>query len=637
MARPHITVYLICLIVIVWTTICYISVSNFDFIAFDDGSYVFNNSHINSGISISNIRWAFTAIFHGNWHPLTWLSHMLDCHVYGLNPGAHHITNLQFHLINTILLYIIFYLLTKKQLLCGLLAFLFAMHPLHVESVVWIAERKDMLSTCFGLLSILYYIKYIKNKKWASYAAMIFFYILSLMSKQMFVTLPFLLLLLDIWPLNRLTDCKQNPQYFSKHIRHILYEKWPLFVLSILFCCLAIFTQHACGTIKTFESIPLSTRLANACYSYISYLTKTIWPYDLAVFYPYSTHLSLWQIIGSVLFLFGMTGMAIGCYRQYPYVTVGWFWYIIMLLPVIGIIQIGSQSMADRYTYMPLTGIFIMVIWRISSYLKTIHPQKTIILLFITGVMTWLTVCTTHQISYWENSITLFQHTLKVTSNNHLAHTNIASAYYQSKQYKQALYHYQKAFELGQLVEIACSMGKIYEKLGDMAHAEASYQMALSISPNHIETRLSYVELLKKQNKDNNALKQIEHILKIEPDHLEALILKSNLLIKLEKKQDALDCLLHAIHINPNHETAHFYLGNYYLMTQQYEKGLTCFQKVIELNPLFYQAYNNIGVILSHIGKYKGAESFFKKALDIQPNYDMAKQHIQILYKDQNK
>jgi len=346
----------------------YGQIVNHDFVSYDDPKYVMENPHVKAGLTRESIIWAFTTQHDGNWFPLTWLSHMLDCELYGLNPMGHHWTNLLIHMANTVLLFLIFQMMTGSTWRSGFVAALFALHPLHVESVAWVAERKDVLSTFFGMLTLLAYNRYVRQTHLINYLLIILFFGLGLMAKPMLVTWPFVLLLLDFWPLKRFhfkedkLQSNGNSRFGWQQLFILFLEKIPLFILSAVSSVVTFTVQRSGGGVKSMEFLSLKARVSNTFASYVKYIVKTVWPHSFAVFYPHpGDTLPLWQIYGSILLIAIVTVFAMYALKQYPYMAVGWFWYLGTLLPVIGLVQVGGQAMADRYTYIPLTGIFIII------------------------------------------------------------------------------------------------------------------------------------------------------------------------------------------------------------------------------------------------------------------------------------
>jgi len=430
-------VFLVILCLIIAIIGSYRQVNNFDFVGYDDELYVTENPNVQKGFTSKGVKWAFTTFHSANWHPLTWISHMLDCELYGLDPAGHHWTNVEFHIANTLLLFFILFKTTGALFRSAFVAALFALHPLHVESVAWVSERKDVLSTFFGLLMIFAYCRYVKAIDLKNYLWVIIFLSLGLMAKPMLVTFPFVLLLLDFWPFKRF-------QFKDDHILQsngvtcfgfqkfywLILEKIPLVIPVVISCILTFLAQKSEGAVKALGSLSLKTRAANALVSYVSYVLKAIWPSNLAVFYPHPGNtLAAWQIIGTALLISVATFLSIRTLRKYPYIAVGLFWYFGTLIPVIGLVQVGDQAMADRYTYIPLTGLFIAVAWGISELFIRWRYRKIFLGTSAVIILSAMIVCTSYQLTYWKNGITLFEHAVKVTENNYQAQNNLGTAF----------------------------------------------------------------------------------------------------------------------------------------------------------------------------------------------------------------
>lgn len=398
-------VVLMCLLLVIVTLAVYMQVANHPFFYMDDALYITLNTHVNNGISGQNIVWAFTSVDEANWHPLTWLSHMTDVQLYGLNPRGHHLTNVFFHTVSALILFMLLLRLTGAQWQSLFVAALFALHPLHVESVAWVAERKDVLSAFFGFLSLLFYSEYVARQRSLLYLLALFFFLLGLMSKPMLVTLPAIMLLIDFWPLNR---------FHAGKIAILIKEKTPFILCSLCSGLVTIYAQYNAGAVRKLWEFPFRLRFENALVAYVKYICKTFWPIDLANFYPFPFYIPTWQIVSSVIALLLLSVIAIRTTRHHPYFTVGWFWFLITLIPVIGLIQVGVQSMADRYSYIPIVGLFIIVAWGVPDLLKG-GRFRQVILASLAGVVLSLSVVLTwFQVGYWRDNSTNYQHTQEV-------------------------------------------------------------------------------------------------------------------------------------------------------------------------------------------------------------------------------
>jgi tetratricopeptide (TPR) repeat protein len=500
---------IISLLLIAAILIAYWQVKDFDFICFDDKPYVTQNRHVQAGLTVKGFVWAFTTFHASNWHPLTWLSHMTDCELYGLNPMGHHWTSLQIHIANTLLLFFILKYMTGALWRSAFVAALFALHPLHVESVAWVAERKDVLSAFFGMLALIAYCRYAKQPSLAGYLLIILFLSLGLMAKPMLVTLPFLLLLLDFWPLARLR---------SETLSRLILEKLPLFIPVIISICLTFIAQQSSGAVKSLESFSLTVRIANAFVSYASYVVKAIWPHNLTVFYPHPGNtLPLWQVFGAILLVAGASFLAIRCFKKYPYIAVGLFWYLGMLVPVIGLVQVGPQAMADRYTYMPMTGLFIIIAWGFSDLSTKWHYRKIVLTSFALIILSAFTTRTFLQLGYWRNSITLFERAVSITENNYLAHNNLGAALLEKGKPDEASLHLKKALR----IEPGCravlyNLGTALSNQGKSDEAVLHYNEMLKIDPKDAIVHNNLADVLSVQGKLNEAVLHYNEALKID-------------------------------------------------------------------------------------------------------------------------
>jgi len=482
--------YWVCLLLVVATLSVYWQVKDFEFVNYDDPLYLSENPHVREGLSCRSIIWAFTTIHAANWHPLTWLSHMLDVHLFGMNPGPHHLSNLQLHIANTLVLFFVFRLMTGALLRSAVIALLFALHPLHVESVAWVAERKDVLSTFFWMLTLLLYIWYVRRPAIPKYVAVFLCFSLGLMSKPMLVTVPIILLLLDYWPLGRfrggaLFDDKAALP--GKTVLFLVCEKIPFFILSAASAVVTIFAQQKGGTVSSLEVIPISVRIANALVSYVAYIGKMVWPTKLAVIYPYSHDLPLWQVAGAGLIILSISLMVFKVRWRQPFLVFGGLWYLVTLVPVIGLVQVGLQSMADRYTYVPIIGLFIMIVWGIPDkwfqhrFGKAGLAAAASVILFTMIVATWV------QVRYWKNSIALFEHANKVVLDNYVIHNNLGNALARKGRLNDAFAHYSKAMSInpGKAADIHNNLGAALLVNGNIKEAIVQIRLSLQIDPNH--------------------------------------------------------------------------------------------------------------------------------------------------------
>lgn len=477
---------IICALLVLTTLWIYYPVSEHDFINYDDGQYVFGNYNVKKGLTSESIKWAFFTFEAANWHPVTWLSHMFDCQIYGINPGKHHITNVILHIFNTLLLFYVLLMSTERVWHSAFIAAFFAIHPMHVESVAWIAERKEVLSSFFMFITLIFYITYVKSQEKISYWAALFFFALGLMSKPMIVTLPFLLILFDYWPLERLKLSNRDDTDVSliKNLTQLIIEKIPFFILTGASCYLTIMAQGASGAIANFDKLPLYIRLCNAAVAYCAYIKKMFNPVDLALFYPYPAKPDWFIVTLSLSVLLSISFFVIYLAKKCPWLISGWFWYIGTLVPVVGIVQVGSQSMADRYSYVPYTGLFIIIVFGIYKVFIR-WPKWNFLSHSILGVFAvFLIYATSFQVKLWKNSITVFSHAIKVTRNNSVAHINLGDALINQNRIPEAIHHFSEALSINPNSAVAhLNIGHCYLILNQYDKALQSFSKSVSLKP----------------------------------------------------------------------------------------------------------------------------------------------------------
>ena len=672
-------VLFVALCLILCVVVIYIKVQNFDFVGYDDELYVTENLHVQKGVSLKGIKWAFTTFHSANWHPLTWISHMLDCELYEMNPAGHHWTNIELHIANTLLLFFILFKMTGALWRSAFVAALFAVHPLHVESVAWVSERKDVLSTFFGLLSIGAYYRYVKNSSAKYYLLVIVLFSLGLMAKPMLVTLPFVLLLLDFWPLKRfqlkrnflLKSENENGDAVGRNYRIIL-EKIPLFILVVGSCIATFFAQKSLGAVKSLAALPLKYRVANAVVSYVIYVFKAIWPHKLAVFYPHpGNSLPSWQIAGGTLLIVAACYGAIRTAKKYPYIPVGLFWYLGTLVPVIGLMQVGEQAMADRYTYIPLIGIFIIVTWGVSDLFKERRFQKKYLGIAAVIILVTLASKTYLQLNSWKNGITLFEHAVSVTENNYSAYNNLGSAYepidldkaifyykaalkirpnYATAFYNlgnvflekgnidKAIYHYLKALDIKPNYTAALNnLGEALTKKGDYDKANYYFKRALKTDPTGSETCMNFANALFLQAKPDIAVSLYKKILQTDSENANVHYNLAYVLSSQKKYNEGIRHYNETLRIDPKYLKAHYNLGNIYLNQGNITEAFMHYVKVIKLSPDYAQAYNKLGLILLKQEKFKKAAVFFSKVLQLEPGFSEARTNLDIVRKRMSK
>jgi tetratricopeptide (TPR) repeat protein len=566
---------------VVVTLTVYGQVRNHDFVNFDDDIYVTENPRVQAGLTVDSVVWAFTTTDAEFWHPLTWMSHMLDCQVYGLNPTGHHFTNLLLHLINTLLLFIVLQRMTGAIWQSAFVSALFALHPLHVESVAWVAERKDVLSTLLWILTLGAYIRYTEHPALNRYVLTLMAFIFGLMAKPMLVTLPFVLLLLDFWPLNRFRTEQKSAAI------HLLLEKLPFVGLSVLFSVLTFLAQQKGGLLQPVDMLPLWNRVANALVSYIGYAIKMVWPCRLAVYYHQTQTAATWKVLASALALVFVSIVAILRRRRHPYLIVGWFWYIGTLVPVIGLVQIATFTMADRYTYVPLIGLFIAVAWGVPDLLGRWQYRKNALALLGGVALAVLTACSWLQLGHWENSVALWKHTAEVTENNYSAYTSLGAALVHQGRLEDAIRHISEALRIKpDYAEAHNNLGLALYKQGNINDGISHFLKAVQIDPDYAKAYNNLGSALAQQGKLEDAIRQFSRAIEIDPDLPEVLV---GMGLALDRRGRLAEAIIH-------------------------------YSKAVAIRPYDVEIRNNLGVALARKGDLEDAIGHFSKALQIDPN-----------------
>ena len=610
----------------------YHQVYRYDFVDYDDFSYVTENHNVKAGLTLDGLIWAFTTGHAANWHPMTWVSHMLDCWIFGTEPGRHHLINVVFHAANTLLLFAVFKRMTAAVWQSAFVAAVFALHPLHVESVAWISERKDVLSTLFWLLTMTAYLHYVRRGGVIRYLLTLLSFAAGLMAKPMLVSLPFVLLLLDYWPLGRFkahkTVTPPNNRFANigaqwRVFYHLVLEKVPFLILAAVSSIITFIVQQRGGAIAKTEAIAVNLRIANALVSYLKYTAKMFWPARLAVLYPHPAgSVSAWQASAAALVLLGISILVIWLAKNHKYLPVGWLWYLGTLVPVIGLVQVGVQAMADRYTYVPLTGLFIIVAWGLPDMLAKWRYKKAVFAVAASGVLLILAVCTLLQLRHWQNSTTLFEHTLNVTTNNHTIHNNYANTLKQAEKFDEAIYHFYKSLQIRpNSPTVYNNLGNTLSQIGRTDEAIRHYLKALSLKPGFAQAHYNLAVALSKQAKTDEAISEFRRALQLEPDYAEAM---SNLgfeLAKKDKLDEAVRYYESAIKLDKNNAITHGRLGLALAKLNRIDEAIKQFQFVLTALPDDAEMHYNTGFLLQKQGKTDQAIEHYRTALEIDPNY----------------
>jgi len=510
---------LVCLILILAILIVYWPVRGNSFITYDDDQYVTQNSVVRAGLTLDGIEWAFSFNDAFYWHPLTWISHMLDCQLYGLDPGMHHTTNLILHILNSLLVFVVFRRMSGKRWQSAMVAGLFALHPLNVESVAWVAERKNLLSTLFWMLTMMGYIRYAEHPGKARYVLMVLFFILGLMAKPMLVTLPFVLLLMDFWPLQRIKpeawqkgffkeiNLSEPSDFQKRTAAGLIREKIPLFIISLISIFLSSLSIQRLGVFLSSESKPVMLRISNALVAYVKYLGKLFWPQNFAIIYPFPNSVAAWQSLFSLMLLLGLTAIFLTKIKRMPFLIVGWLWFIGTLLPVIGLVQAGFwPAMADRFAYIPAIGVFIICSWSVPLMMEKWHLRRLFLTAAPVAALLILGVITSVQVGFWRNNITLFEHALDVTQNNYLIHNNLGNAYLRQGQIDKAIGHYSESLRINPNFALTQNnMGAAMLLTGNIDEAIFHFQSALKINPGFLDARKNLNKALAGKNRTSDS------------------------------------------------------------------------------------------------------------------------------------
>lgn len=592
-------------------------VRGFEFLNYDDSKYVSDNWHILPGLKLKNVVWVFTSEHCDNWHPLTGLSHILDCEIFGPNPGRHHLVNVMFHIINTILIFVVLERLSGAFRQSAFVAACFALHPAHVESVAWISERKDVLSTMFWFLAMWSYFHYAKNPKPGRYILTLALFAMGLMSKPMLVTLPFVFLLLDYWPLNRLQGSGREEIY------RLVREKIPFLVLSAVSCVVTVALQLKTGALKDIERFSLSARVSNAAVSYVRYIGKMIWPVDLAAFYPHpGERATYWQAAGAVVLLAAVTILAVRLSGRYKYLLTGWFWYLGTLVPVIGLVQAGDQGMADRYTYVPYIGLFIIVAWGAGNLSSKLKYGQIVTGVLSSAIILILAVLTWFQAGYWRDSISLFSHAIEVTGGNYLAYNNRGTCYSQDKKrYDLAIADYTKAIEIKpDYAEALSNRGNAFKNKGEYDIAIFDFNRAVEINPNLSQVYNNRGTVYYERGDSDAAIADYNKAVILNPNYFEAYNNRGNAYNQKGLLEQAMADYNKSLAINPMYVDAYSNRGNTYKRMGRFDLAIAEYNKAIAINPRYAEAYGNRGNAYAQgLQQFDSAVTDYDKAIELNP------------------
>ncbi|MCP4639829.1 MAG: tetratricopeptide repeat protein [bacterium] len=611
------------------TLAVFAQVWRFEFLLYDDVLYVTRNPVVLNGLTWEGLRFAFADLSSGLWNPLTWLSHMLDVELFGLNPAGHHLVNLALHVANVILLYLVLREMTGTRWRSALVAALFAIHPLHVEPVAWIASRKDVLSTLFLLATIGSYARYVRGRGWSWYALMIGAFALGLMTKPMLVTLPVFLLLLDYWPLRREAATASGFRHWVPR----LAEKVPLFVLAAVGGIVTIAAARLGGSMKSVDLFPMTDRLANATASYAAYLWKTLWPSGLAGFYPHrgaKMGFSEIAIAGCAFLAVSMAVAAFG--RRRRYLVTGWLWYVVGLAPVIGIIQIGSHGMADRYTYVPLIGVFVALVWGGESLLPRHVRMRKAAMIASAGVVLAFGISAWVQTTYWHDTERLFRRAIAVTDDNDTALTNLGAALTERGQLDEARECLRQALEIDpEHPKALTGLGRVEYMSGNLQQALNLYEVALEHMPDLPEARINRGAALADLGRYDEALVEYDEAIRLLPSYADAHANAGNALLLKGSADAAVARYETALSLAPRHPRALAGLGCALIALERYEQAAAALEQAVAVEPANPDNHYYLGTAYGRLGRLGEAEAHLVRALELAPGHLGAKAGIEWL------
>ena len=686
-STPKAPTLVVCLLLALATAAVYWPVSRMGFINFDDPDYVSGNPRVQAGLTAETVRWAFTSGYASNWHPVTWLSHLLDCQLYHLKPAGHHVTNLLFHVVNTLLLFGLLRRLTGAFWRCALVAALFALHPLHVESVAWISERKDVLSAFFFMLTLWAYTCYAEARRPSVedrigehptsniqhptsnaqppaptthhaprfYLLSLLCFALGLMSKPMLVTVPFVLMLLDYWPLRRFASLESKlpslkstpdatrstqhaPRFTLQPLAVSLLEKLPFFALCAASCVVTFLVQRASGAVTPLDKGPLESRVANALLAYVRYLGKTLWPSKLAVFYPnFQVSFDDWQVVAAGLLLIAITAGVWLLRRRQPWLLVGWFWFAGMLVPVIGLVQVGKQSMADRYTYLPHIGLFVALVWGGAALLGRLPRPRLVAAPVAACALAACMLLTARQLSHWANTLTLFQHAAAVTSQNFVAYTVVGNDFAEHRKFAEAVAECEKALRISpDYPEAHNTLGNVYAQEEKYDDAIAQYRRAEE-DASYADPRNGMANVLIKQQKYAEAETQARDALRLAPMHLPAMFSLAIALHSQGKPAEAAEVYRRMIALNPSISTPHRNLGRILVAQGKPDQGIAELALAARLDPKDGETRTLLGMTLMSQNRPNDAFPHLSEAARLQPTNALAQYNLGLIYQSRKQ
>jgi tetratricopeptide (TPR) repeat protein len=613
--------------------VVYHPVRHHGFALYDDIPYVAENTNIQGASLWQSLRWGLTTSLAGYWMPLTWASHAIDVHFFGLNAGPQHVTNVVFHILNTLLLFVVLRSLTGHWKPSAFVAAMFAVHPLNVEPVAWIAERKGLLSTFFLLLTLWAYTRYARQPRFSRYLLVALFFALGLMAKPILVTVPIVLLLLDIWPLGRLTFQGNGRERWMR----LAAEKVPLLAMSVAVGLTTLWMSLRGGGVADSEAVPIPLRFANAVVAYASYIRDGVWPMNLAAFYPLQS-VAAWQVVGSGVALVGVSALVVWSFRRLPYLLVGWLWYVLMLVPVIGLVQAGGQARADRFVYVPMIGLFIAVAWGVPHLIARWGHHR-IALWGGAGLLVLASlVVARRQVVYWESASALWGRALAATKNNHMAHTFLGLAMTQDGRVDEGINHYREALRIQpRNSQARINLGVALAKQQRFDEAIPELEYAVKLAPQVAVMRYNLGFALANQGRTREAMVHYAEAVRLKPDYVEAFTRRGDALLSERRFAEAISDYTEALRLQPRFVDALLNMGIAFARQGRYDEAIAYYGRALEISPNSVQAYNNVGTALANQGRFADASAQFNEALRIQPNDPVARQNLNLILEIQNR
>ncbi len=636
--------------------IVYCPIISSEFINLDDPDYVIDNQYIHKGISIDSLKWAFRIPCVGEeivtyWHPLTWISHMLDYELFGLDPGMHHLMNVLFHIINSLLIFHILHRMTGSSWSSAFVAALFALHPMNVDSVAWVAERKNLLSTFLWLLTTLLYFRYSRSSNLTQYLSTIGMFILGLLAKPMLVTLPFVLFLMDYWPLKRFSfgDTGNNDsgrlralwkcKYQGVRLSSLIMEKVPFIFLALVSISISSLSLRRGGALVSMDSVPMGLRIQNAIVSYLIYIKKLLWPFDLTIFYPYPDYIPLWKVIGASVLIVFITAAALRLVLRAPYFIVGWLWFLGTLVPVSGIMQGGLwPEIADRWAYVPFIGLFIIVAWGAPQVMQSLRYRGVLLVASGTAVLCLLMVISHMQTGIWKNSVTLFSHALQVNRDNFVAHSNLASEYANQGKKIEAVRHYKEAVRIHANDLIALnSLGRLYGEMGQIDDSIHYYSQAVLYNPTDIKANFELGAMYTRKNSYDNARRQFSRVIELDPKFSMAYYNLGVISVKQGKKEEAIQDFSSALQLDPDDFQSHLAIGIVFMNLGREDDAAHHFKEALRIDPQSREARNYLGKVRGPISDGQDEMTLLEGNQEKEPDRPEVLHKLAILYSQQDE